>query len=373
VPFAPTETAPVSISEIRREPVGVCAAFSPFNFPLFMNIWKLVPAAAMGNTVVIKPSPLTPLASIELARAVEAVGFPPGVVNVVTGDLEAGERLATHPDVALVSFTGSTAVGRRIMELGAPTLKRLVLELGGKSPSIVLEDAELELAVRGSLFSAFIHAGQACVAGSRLLVHRSRYDEVVQRLRDLVSVMTVGSAHDFLTDLGPVVNAAQLARIESYVDSAAEAGAKVVVGGNRADVGLGGYYFEPTVLTDVAPGMPVCQDEIFGPVLSVLPFDTDREAISIANDTSYGLGAIVWSGDVTRARTLAGALRAGTVWINDFGTINVRAPYGGYKQSGLGRELGVDGCLAYTEAKHVVTALDQDLDMRPYGLSGLNW
>ncbi|MEW6473522.1 MAG: aldehyde dehydrogenase family protein [Actinomycetota bacterium] len=373
VPLAPTETPPAAISEIRREPVGVCAGFSPFNFPLFMNIWKLVPAAAMGNTVVLKPSPFTPLASIELARAVEAVGFPPGVVNVVTGDVEAGERLATHPDVSLVSFTGSTAVGKRIMEMAAPTLKRLVLELGGKSPSIILDDANVELAVRGSLFSAFIHGGQACVAATRLLVHQSLYDDVLQRLRELVSAMTVGSAHDFSTDLGPVVSETQLQRITQFVDGAATDGAKVLVGGNRADVGLGGYYFEPTVLTDVTADMPAYQEEIFGPVLSVIPFEADRDAIRIANDSRYGLGAVVWSDDLMRARKIAGTLRAGTVWINDFGSINAQAPYGGYKESGLGRELGVDGMLAYTEAKHLVTALDQDVEMRPYTLIGLNW
>ena len=373
VPFAPTETVPVTVSEIRREPIGVCAGFSPFNFPLFMNIWKFVPAAAMGNTVVLKPSPLTPLASIELARAAETAGIPPGVLNVVTGDVEVGERLASHPHVGLVSFTGSTAVGRRIMQLASPTLKRLILELGGKSPSIVLPDADLELAVRGSLFSGFIHAGQACVAATRLLVHESRYDELTERVRDLVSVMKVGRADDFLTDVGPVISGAQLERIERYVGTACEQGAKVLVGGGRADLGAGGHYYQPTVLTDVTPEMTVTREEVFGPVITVMRYETERQAVQIANDTEYGLGAVVWSGDVMRARSLAGKLRAGTVWINDFGSINANAPYGGYKQSGIGRELGLDGLLAYAEAKHLVTALDQDVEMRPYGLTGLNW
>ncbi|MGH9035579.1 MAG: aldehyde dehydrogenase family protein, partial [Acidimicrobiia bacterium] len=359
-------------SEVRRLPVGVCAAFVPYNFPLFMSIWKFGQAAAMGNTMVLKASPLTPLGCNELARACEVVGVPPGVINVVHGDVEVGEALVRHPAVDKVSFTGSTVVGRRIMEMAAGTIKRVTLELGGKSPSIVLDDADLDLAVRGTVFGAFIHAGQACVATTRMLVPAARYDEVVDMLRERVSAMTVGPWDDFATDVGPLINAAAVEKVEQYVALALDEGAKVLTGGRRADLGQG-YYHEPTVLVDVGNRMQAACDEIFGPVLSVIRYEGDAEAVRLANDTIYGLGAVVWGGDLKRARDVAGRVRAGSVWVNDFAALDPRAPFGGFKQSGLGREFSPEGAFEYTEMQHLYTALDQDVDSRPYNLACLEW
>lgn len=361
-------------SEVRRVPVGVCVGFSPFNFPLVVAMWKLAPALAMGNTVVLKPSPLTPLASVELVRACDEVGFPPGVVNVVHGDREVGERLVAHPDVDKVSFTGSTAVARRILELAAGTIKRVTLELGGKSPSIILDDADLELAVRGSAFGAFLHAGQACGCTSRLLVPSSRYDEVLDLLADLVPAMRVGPATDVATDVGPLITSAQRQRVEHHVTQAAEGGAKVLAGGRRP-AGLDeGHYFEPTVLVDVRNDMAVAREEVFGPVLAVLRYDREAEAVAMANDTVYGLTGAVWGGDLKRAREVASRIRAGTVWVNDFGVLSAaNTPFGGFKQSGIGRELGPEGALEYTEVQHLYTALDQDPEARAYSLVGAEW
>jgi len=360
-------------SEVRREPIGVCVGFSPYNFPLFMNIWKMAPAVAMGNTVVLKPSPLTPLAANELARACEEVGFPPGVINVVHGDAAVGERLVGHPGVNRVSFTGSTAVGRRIMEVASRSVKRVTLELGGKSPSVVLDDTDLELAVRGTVFASMVHAGQACVCTTRMLVPSSRYDETVDLLRERVAAVRVGPADDYASDIGPLISAAQRDKVEAYVASALDEGAKVLVGGRRPPGLSGGHYFEPTVLVDVTNDMRVAQEEIFGPVLSVIRYDTDDEAVAIANDTVYGLGAVVWGDDLTRARSVAGRIQAGSVWVNDFAVISSKAPFGGYKQSGVGRELSAEGALEYTELKHLYTALDKDRDSRPYALICFDW
>jgi acyl-CoA reductase-like NAD-dependent aldehyde dehydrogenase len=351
----------------------VCVGFSPYNFPLFMNIWKMAPAVAMGNTVVLKPSPLTPLAANELARACEEVGFPPGVINVVHGDAAVGERLVGHPGVNRVSFTGSTAVGRRIMEVASRSVKRVTLELGGKSPSVVLDDSDLELAVRGTVFASMVHAGQACVCTTRMLVPSSRYDETVDLLRERVAAVRVGPADDYASDIGPLISAAQRDKVEAYVASALDEGAKVLVGGRRPPGLSGGHYFEPTVLVDVTNDMRVAQEEIFGPVLSVIRYDTDDEAVAIANDTVYGLGAVVWGDDLTRARSVAGRIQAGSVWVNDFAVISSKAPFGGYKQSGVGRELSAEGALEYTELKHLYTALDKDRDSRPYALICFDW
>jgi acyl-CoA reductase-like NAD-dependent aldehyde dehydrogenase len=360
-------------SEVRRVAMGVCGAYVPFNFPLFMSIWKFGQAAAMGNTVVLKASPLTPLGTNELAAACEEADIPPGVVNVVHGDVEVGERLARHPAVDRISFTGSTAVGRRIMEMAAGTVKRVTLELGGKSPSVVLDDADLELAVRGTLFAAFIHSGQACVATTRLLVPGSRYDEVVDLLRDRVASMTVGPWDDDATDIGPLISARQLERVETYVQGAVGEGAKVLTGGRRVDLG-GGHYYEPTVLIGVGNDMQVACDEVFGPVLSVIRYDGgDAEALALANDTIYGLGATVWGADLARARAVAARIRAGSVWVNDFAALDPRAPFGGFKQSGFGREFSPEGAFEYTELQHLYTALDQDRERRPYSLICLEW
>ena len=360
-------------SEIVRTPIGVCGAFIPFNFPLFMAISKVGLATAMGNTVVLKPSPLSPLAADEFARACQEAGFPPGVVNVVHGDAEAGERLASHPDVNKISFTGSTAVGRRVMALAAGTVKRVTLELGGKSPSIVLPDADLELAVRGTLFGSMIHAGQACVATTRMLVPSSRYDEIVDLLSARASAVVVGSAHDPASDVGPMISAAARDRAAALIGSAAGAGAKILVGGKPADPVPGGHYLQPTVIVEVDNTMPIARDEIFGPVLSVIRYETEAEAVAIANDTIFGLAASVWGNDLERARSVAARIDAGTVWVNDFGIASPKTPFGGFKQSGLGREMSVEGALAHTEIKHLYTALSSDVDSRPYSLVGFGW
>ncbi|WP_019873046.1 aldehyde dehydrogenase family protein [Sporichthya polymorpha] len=361
------------ISEVHREPIGVCVGFTPYNFPLFMNIWKLAPAVAMGNTVVLKPSPLTPRAAGELARACEEAGFPPGVVNIVHGDIEVGERLVEHPDVNKISFTGSTAVGKLVMAKAADTVKRVTLELGGKSPSIMLPDADAEMVVRGTLFGSMVHAGQGCVCTTRMLVPSARYDEVVDLLRERASVIQVGPADDYASDIGPVISRAQLEKIEAFVASALEEGAKILVGGRRVEGLGGGYYYEPTVLVDVRNDMRVAQEEIFGPVLSVIRYDTVADAVAIANDSIYGLGAVVWGTNVRAARDVAARISAGTVWVNDFGAVSSKGPFGGFKQSGIGRELSAEAALEYTEPKHIYTVLDQELEQRPYGLVGMEW
>ncbi|GAA0615360.1 aldehyde dehydrogenase family protein [Sporichthya brevicatena] len=374
VKSGPIVTAPaVGQSDVLREPVGVCAGFVPFNFPLLMTIWKVVPPILMGNTVVIKSSPLTPLASVEFVRACEAAGVPAGVVNLVHGDQEAGKALVAHPGVDHISFTGSTEVGSRVMAAAAPTVKRLTLELGGKSPSLVLPDGDLELAVRGTLFAAFMHAGQACVATTRLLVPSGLYDVAVDLVRKRTEALKLGPAEDFATDVGPLISEQQCLRVEAMVERAVSEGAKVLTGGRRAVVdGADGWFFEPTVLTDVTPDMEIAQEEVFGPVLVVLPYDTVEEGVALANNTRYGLGAVVW-GSTLAARAVARRIQAGTVWINTYGVL-APAPYGGYKQSGFGREWGPEGMLEYTQMKHVYTSLDEnDLDCRPYGLVGSEW
>lgn len=364
-------------SEVRRYPIGVCAGFSPYNFPLFMNVWKIAPAVAMGNTVVVKPSPLTPLCGSLLAEACDEVGFPAGVINMVHGDVEPGQTLAAHRGVDRISFTGSTAVGKKIMEAGAGNLKRLTLELGGKSPSVILDDADLDLAVPGSLLGAFIHSGQACVATTRLLVPDSLYDEVVERVHHLVGQMTTGPADDFTTDIGPLISRPQRDKVESFVSSAKAEGASFLTGGSVAtgsDLPGGGHYFEPTVVIDADNSMRVAREEVFGPVLTILRYSgRDSEAVEIANDTDYGLAAAVWGGDLARAREVGDRIHAGTVWINDFGAVSSRGPFGGFKQSGIGRELSVEGSLEFTELKHVRTALDPDPDSRSYALMCTEW
>jgi acyl-CoA reductase-like NAD-dependent aldehyde dehydrogenase len=370
----PIPEQPFGLSEVHREPVGVCVGFTPYNFPLFMAIWKFGAAAAMGNTVILKPSPLAPLATNELARACAEAGIPPGVINVVHGDAEAGEALVAHPDVDMVSFTGSTGVGRRIMAVAAGTIKKLTLELGGKSACVILDDADLELAVRGACFGTFPHAGQGCVCTGRVLVPRSRYDEVLDLIVERAGAITVGEASSPTSDIGPLISAAQLRKVEGYLNSASDQGAKVVVGGGRPG-GLpgGGHYLEPTVLAGVTPDMTVACEEIFGPVMSVIAYRDDDEAVAIANGTIYGLAASVWGSDLRRARAVGSRMRAGSVWINDFGVVSPLGPFGGYKQSGLGRELSAEGTLEYTELKHLYTALDQDVRTRPYGLLGSAW
>jgi aldehyde dehydrogenase (NAD+) len=339
---------------IRREPYGVCGCIVPFNFPLCAAAWKIAPAIAAGNTVVLKPSPHTPVTALLLAEICHEAGVPAGVVNVIAGPTpDIGERLVTHREVAKVSFTGSTQVGKRIMELAAPSLKRLTLELGGKSPNIILEDADLDAAVRGALFGTFFHSGQVCESGTRLFVHRSIHDTFLEKMIAGAATIRVGDTLDLATGMGPLVSDGQLRNTRHYVAVGREEGAECVFGGGRPAGLEKGYYHEPTIFAGVRNEMRIAQEEIFGPVVAVIPFDDDASALRMANDTAYGLGGAVWSKDVARARALANRIEAGTVWVNDYHLLNLRFPFGGYKQSGFGRELGPWGLAEYQQLKHI--------------------
>jgi acyl-CoA reductase-like NAD-dependent aldehyde dehydrogenase len=360
-----------SYNFVLREPVGVCAGIIPWNFPLVMAVWKLAPALAMGNTCVLKPASNTPLTALKLAEILADTDLPEGVVNVITGaGSTVGEELASNPDVDKVAFTGSTVVGRRIMQLASSTIKKTTLELGGKSPNIVFEDADMDQAVDGALWATFFHQGQVCESGTRLLLPESIHDEFVERLVERAKQIKVGDPMDYESDLGPLVSAAQRETVENYVRIGKEQGAKLVLGGGRPE-GDGferGYWFEPTIFTEVDNSMTIAQEEIFGPVLSVIKFSDDDDAVRIANDSIYGLASGVWSQDPDRCLDIAKRLRAGTVWINDFHLLNCVAPFGGYKQSGIGRELSGYGLNEYTEVKHVHWDLGTPREQKLFGV-----
>ena len=344
--------SPGSTNYLRREPIGVCAAITPWNFPIQMAAWKVAPAIGAGNSVILKPASYTPLTSIELGRLCLEAGIPEGVVQVLPGPgAAAGETLVAHPGVDKVAFTGSTEVGRRIMQLASGNIKKCTLELGGKSPSIVLDDVDLDYAVDGVLWGIFFHSGQVCTAGSRAFVQRSVYEDVVAELVKRAEETVVGPAMDPASDTGPVVAQAQLDTIERYVEIGQQEGAKLLTGGERPPI-EGGYFYRPTIFSG-DNSMKIAQEEIFGPVLVVIPFDDDAEVVRLANDSIYGLGGAVWSGNTPRAVKIAEGLRTGTVWINDYHMINPRYPFGGYQQSGLGREHGRVGFDEYREIKHI--------------------
>jgi acyl-CoA reductase-like NAD-dependent aldehyde dehydrogenase len=340
---------------VQREPFGVCAGIIPWNFPFILAVWKAAPALATGNTLVLKPSPYTPITALELAAVAQEAGLPKGVLNVVpgTGNV-AGEALVTDPRVDRVSFTGSTAVGRRIMQLASASLKPVGLELGGKGPTILLDDADLDIAIPGALWAVYLHGGQMCEAGTRCFVPAGLYDEVTARLVDLSEGLKVGSALDFETDIGPLVDHRQVDTVKRYVQIGLDEGAKLLTGGGvPTDVPEGGYYFEPTIFGGVENSMKIAQEEIFGPVLSLIKYESVEEAIHLANDTIYGLAGSVWSRDIPRALSVAKRMKTGTVWINDHHLLSAAAPHGGYKQSGIGRELGRWGLDEYLQIKHV--------------------
>jgi aldehyde dehydrogenase (NAD+) len=351
----------LSWSFVVREPIGVCGQIVPWNYPLLMAAWKLAPALATGNCVILKPASYTPLTALMIAEVIHEGGFlPHGAFNLLTGPGNLiGEALATHPGVDKISFTGSTEVGKRIMQLASPTLKRVTLELGGKSPSIILPDADLDLAIDGVLFGMFLNAGQSCEAGTRCLVPARLHDEIVARLVARTERLRVGDPLDLQTDQGPLVSKRQLATVEGYIAAGIAEGAKLETGGKRVVVPgcEHGPFIAPTIFSGVQSSMQIAQEEIFGPVLAVMPYHDLNEAVWIANDSMYGLGAAVWSRDIPLAMEVAKRIRAGTVWINDHHVILASAPFGGYKQSGIGREHGLQGMQSYTETKHIYVDL----------------
>ena len=352
------ETIPVKGNHLTytlREPLGVVAAIVPWNFPLLLAAWKVAPALACGNTVILKPASQTPLTALALAEIGLEVELPPGVLNVLTGPgAKLGQSIVEHPGIDKIAFTGDTGTGKGIMRGAADTLKRITLELGGKSPNIVLPDADLEAAVRGATIGIFYGKGEVCAAGSRLLVDRSIKDQFVDKLAARAKKMTAGDPMNPQTRFGALSSKKQLETVMRYIDSGKREGATLVAGGARADIGTGrGYFVQPTVFTDVRPEMTISREEIFGPVLATIEFSDLDEAIARANDTQYGLAAGVWTRDIKKAHYIARKLQAGTVWINTYNVYDTAAPFGGYKHSGFGREMSAHALDHYTQIKSV--------------------
>ena len=352
------ETIPVKgnyLTYTLREPIGVVAAIVPWNFPLLLTAWKVAPALACGNTIVIKPASQTPLTAIALAEVAAEVGLPPGVLNVITGPgSSVGQAIVEHPGIDKIAFTGDTATGKSIMRSAADTLKKITLELGGKSPNIIFPDADLDAALRGATTGIFYGKGEVCAAGSRLLVDRSIKDQFMEKLAARTKKMVAGDPLDPKTRYGALASKKQLETVQRYVDTAKKEGAALVAGGARADIGTGkGYFFQPTVFDKVTPEMTIAREEIFGPVLATIDFADLDEAIARANSTQYGLAAAVWTRDIKKAHYVARKLQAGTVWINTYNIYDTAAPFGGYKASGFGREMSAHALEHYTQVKSV--------------------
>ena len=352
------ETIPVKgnyLTYTLREPIGVVAAIVPWNFPLLLTAWKVAPALACGNTVIIKPASQTPLTALALAEIAQEVGLPPGVLNVITGPgSKVGQMLVEHPGIDKIAFTGDTSTGKGIMRGAAETLKKITLELGGKSANIVLPDADLDAAIRGATTGIFYGKGEVCAAGSRLLVDKSIKSEFIDKVAARAKKMAPGDPLDPKTRLGAISSKKQLETDLRYIEIAKKEGAQLVAGGGRADIGTGkGYFLQPTVFDGVTPGMTIAREEIFGPVLAAIDFADIDEAIARANDSTYGLAAAVWTRDIKKAHYVARKLQAGTVWINTYNIYDTAAPFGGYKQSGFGREMSMHALEHYTQVKSV--------------------
>ncbi|MDQ0218746.1 aldehyde dehydrogenase [Peribacillus cavernae] len=354
------ETIPVEVPNMInytvREPLGVIGAIVPWNSPLLLTLWKLSPALATGNTMVIKPSEITSASTLELAELIKEAGFPPGVVNIVTGyGKTAGESLARHPDVRKIAFTGSTETGKQIIRNSADHFARVSLELGGKSPNIIFEDADIKNSVNGVLAGVFAATGQTCMAGSRVFIHESIYQEFVEKLIKRTRTIRLGNPLDPTTEMGTIAFEGQCTKVLNYIELGKREGAKLLLGGKRpSDSELAkGLFIEPTIFGDVRNEMRIAQEEIFGPVVCLIPFTDEEEVVKLANDTMYGLAAAVWTKDVQRSHRVASKIEAGTVWINNYRKVSFSSPYGGYKASGIGRENGSEVIHEYTQVKSV--------------------